>query len=153
MSTETLDILHNLPEQEQRIIGANFAESVLRIFQEKYPNDDRPHKAIEAARAFARGEIEKDVLISAQDSAWESARYATQYEVGTSYSVAADAPIKVWAAAWFPAHAAAADASWAAAWAAAEYNAEDDFGVEWASASAAKLTWLNSLFDGAAKTA
>jgi len=33
------------------------AERVLPIFEEKYPQDERPRKAIEAAEAWARGEI------------------------------------------------------------------------------------------------
>ena len=33
------------------------AEHVLAIFEEKYPDDDRPRKAVEAARAWARGEL------------------------------------------------------------------------------------------------
>ena len=33
------------------------AERVLPIFEEKYPHDKRPRKAIEAAKAWARGEI------------------------------------------------------------------------------------------------
>ena len=32
------------------LIAADFAESVLHIFEEKFPEDDRPRKAIEAAR-------------------------------------------------------------------------------------------------------
>jgi len=37
--------------------AADCAERVLPYFEEKYPRDDRPRKAIEAARAWARGEI------------------------------------------------------------------------------------------------
>ena len=37
-------------------LAALFAESVLPIFEAKYPGDDRPRKAIEAARAYLRGE-------------------------------------------------------------------------------------------------
>ena len=41
-----------------RLMAADFAESVLPIFEKERPNDDRPRAAIEAARAFARGEID-----------------------------------------------------------------------------------------------
>ena len=37
--------------------AADCAERVLPYFEEKYPKDDRPRKAIEAARAWMRGEI------------------------------------------------------------------------------------------------
>jgi hypothetical protein len=32
-------------------------ERVLPVFEERHPQDDRPRKAVEATRAFARGEI------------------------------------------------------------------------------------------------
>jgi hypothetical protein len=37
--------------------AADCAEHVLPRFEEQYPEDERPRKAIEAARAWARGEI------------------------------------------------------------------------------------------------
>jgi len=37
--------------------AADCAERVLPYFEEAFPDDDRPRKAIEAARAWARGEI------------------------------------------------------------------------------------------------
>ena len=37
--------------------AADCAEHVLPYFEEKCPKDDRPRKAIEAARAWARGEM------------------------------------------------------------------------------------------------
>ena len=44
-------------ERSARLLAADYAEAVLPIFERARPNDDRPRKAIEAARAFARGEI------------------------------------------------------------------------------------------------
>ncbi|NIO39568.1 MAG: hypothetical protein GTO41_04860, partial [Burkholderiales bacterium] len=41
-----------------RLFAADCAESVLHYFESKYPDDDRPRKAIAAARGFARGEID-----------------------------------------------------------------------------------------------
>lgn len=40
-----------------RLYAADCAEHVLPLFEAERPNDDRPRKAIEAARAYARGEI------------------------------------------------------------------------------------------------
>jgi len=37
--------------------AADCAERVLPYFEEAFPDDDRPRKTIEAARAWARGEI------------------------------------------------------------------------------------------------
>jgi Cft2 family RNA processing exonuclease len=47
-------------EQDHRLLAlwaADCAEHVLPYFEERYPKDDRPHRAIEAARAWTRGEI------------------------------------------------------------------------------------------------
>jgi len=44
-------------EQDQRLLAnwaADCAEHVLLYFEEKYPDDNRPRKAIEAARAWIR---------------------------------------------------------------------------------------------------
>ncbi len=47
-------------EQDHRSLAlwaADCAERVLPYFEEKYPKDGRPRKAIEAVRAWTRGEI------------------------------------------------------------------------------------------------
>src|SRR5215218_1204368 len=44
-------------ETSARLFAADCAERVLPIFERRCPQDDRPRQAIEAARAFARGEI------------------------------------------------------------------------------------------------
>jgi len=81
-------------ERSARLLAADCAERVLPIFERECPDDARPRKAIEAARAYARGEIHPatwDVIrVAAWDVAWT------------------DAP----AAAWSAARAAA----WAVAW-------------------------------------
>ena len=66
----------DLTEQEQRLIAADFAEHVLPLFEAQYPDDDRPRKAIEAARAFARGEMTKEQLASAEAAARAAATEA-----------------------------------------------------------------------------
>ena len=80
-------------EKSARLFAADCAERVLPIYEKEYPDDDRPRKAIQAARDYANGKITKDKLAAA----WDAAR----------------------AAAWDAARAAARDAAWAAAWAAA----------------------------------
>ena len=54
-------------ERTARLFAADCAERVLPIFEKAYPNDDRPRKAIEAGRAFARGEIGA----AARAAAWQ----------------------------------------------------------------------------------
>ena len=99
----------DLTEQEQRIIAADFAEHVLPIFEADYPDDDRPRKSIEAARAYARDEITKKqrnaARAAAEAAAWAAAGDATG-------DAARDA---AWASASAAARAATRDAAWYAA--------------------------------------
>jgi hypothetical protein len=85
-------------DREIRLFACECADSALHIFEKKYPNDDRPRRAIEVARRFANGEANVYEL----DAAWDAARDAA-YD----------------AAAWSAARTAAWSAAWAAtAWAA-----------------------------------
>ena len=78
-------------ETTARLFAADCAEHVLPIFGKLQPDDDRPCRAIEAARAFARGQITADersaawsasgsAAWSAAESAAESAELAWQSE-------------------------------------------------------------------------
>jgi len=46
----------SLPEKTQRLFAADCAELVLEVFESERPKDKRPRLAVEAARAFAKGE-------------------------------------------------------------------------------------------------
>lgn len=56
-----------------RLFAADCAEHVLHIFEKERPTDNRPRKAIEAARAFARGEIDAAAGAAARDAAGDAA--------------------------------------------------------------------------------
>ena len=58
--------------------AADCAEQALHFFEENYPIDDRPRKAIEAARAWANGEITVGQARSAAFAAHAAARTAEQ---------------------------------------------------------------------------
>lgn len=60
-------------DQVKRLIAADFAESVLHIFESKRPGDDRPRKAIQAARDFANSEISADEMKVARTAAYAAA--------------------------------------------------------------------------------
>ena len=68
----------NWNEKTQRLFAADCAEHVLHIFEDEYPDDDRPRKAIEAVRKFVYGEISKEELSAAYyaacDAAYDAAR-------------------------------------------------------------------------------
>ena len=54
-----------------RLFAADCAESVLHIFEEKYPDDMRPRNAIQAARDFANGVICWDELMTVEKSLYK----------------------------------------------------------------------------------
>ncbi len=56
--------------------AADCAERVLHYFEDAFPNDDRPRQAIEAARAWARGEIRVGEARAAALAAHAAARDA-----------------------------------------------------------------------------
>ena len=69
----------NFHKEDQRalaIFAADCAEHVLPIFAETYPQDERPQKAVAAARAWARGEILCGAGRSAAIAAHAAAREA-----------------------------------------------------------------------------
>ena len=76
-------------DKEIRLFAADCAESVLHIFEKEHPNDDRPRKAIRAARDYANGLISSQELKAARDAAWDAAWDAW----GAARAAA-------WAAAW-----------------------------------------------------
>jgi hypothetical protein len=66
-------------EQDHRSLAlraADSAERVLSYFEAKYPGDDRPRKAVEAARAWARGELAVSEARAAAFAAHAAARAA-----------------------------------------------------------------------------
>ena len=99
-----------------RLLAADFADHVLFLFENMYPNDDRPRKAVEAARLFAEGNLGDAARDAAGATAWHAARAA--------------AGSAAWDAAWDAAVAAARAAAGGAAWSAAR-------AVAWSAASAA----------------
>ena len=64
-------------EQDHRLLAlwaADCAEHVLRYFQARHGEDDRPGRAIEAARAWARGELTVSKARNASFAAHAAAR-------------------------------------------------------------------------------
>ena len=84
-------------ERELRLFAADCAERVLHIFELEYPHDDRPRKAIAAARDYADGRIDYAAMAAAMAAAMVAAR---------AVAMAKPAPWTAASAAWSP--------SWAA---------------------------------------
>jgi hypothetical protein len=130
------------------------AEKVLHIYEEKYPGDDRPRKAISAARRYLKTPSEKNRAAArdaraAADSAADAADFAVYAAARAAANVAAEAAARAAAraadAADFAVYAAAraaanvaADAAARAAARAAEGAEGADFAV-YVAARAAKI--------------
>ena len=75
-----LRVVGLLDEKSMRLAAADMAERVLPIFYKVLPKDDRPAKAIQAARDFANGKIGDAARAAAGDAAgtaaWAAARDA-----------------------------------------------------------------------------
>jgi hypothetical protein len=98
------------------------AEQVIEIFEKKYPKDDKPRKAIEAAKAYLKDKSEEKrlevraaayVAYAAADAAADAAAYAAAY-VADAAAYVADAAADAANAAVYAASAANAAASAAA---------------------------------------
>ena len=72
------------------IWAADCAKHVLHLFEEMQPSDDRPHRAVEFARAWARGEITMTQARMAAGHAMAAARVMSgaAYSAGQSAAVA-----------------------------------------------------------------
>ena len=90
-----------LPDQVRGLWIADCAErAVMRHWSPKYPTDTRPQAAIDAVRAYYRGEATRENLLAAWEAAWEAAGDAAR-AAGTAAARAA-----AWEAAWEAARAA-----------------------------------------------
>ena len=129
--------VRSIDKDKLRLAAADFAERVLHLFESKHPNDDRPRKAIEAARngdaarAAARAANAADAAANAAYAAYAAADAAAAYAAAAnaaSASAYAAATAAAYAAAnvAYAANAAATDAANAAAYAAAAYAACED---------------------------
>ena len=74
-----------------RLFAADCAEHVLGIYERVCPKDDRPRKAIQAARDFANGLIDRNAAHAAANAAYSASSYvayASSYAAKAAYSAA-----------------------------------------------------------------
>jgi Immunity protein Imm5 len=89
-------------DKTRRLFAADCAEHVLELYEKRYPNDNRPRAALQAARDFASGKITLNELNAAANAAAAAAAaYAAYYAANAAAA----------AAAYYAANAAAADAA------------------------------------------
>ena len=100
------------PDNNFYLACCDIAEWSLSFYEDVYPDDDRPRKAVEARRAFLRREITDAELKSAADAAEIAAWSAADAAVSA-------AEIAAWSAARIAARIAwSAGSAWSAAWSA-----------------------------------
>jgi len=108
--------VRSIDKDNLRFVAADLAERVLYIYENKYPSDDRPRKAIKAARsgsadaAYAAARAAAD----AADAAYAAARAAAADAYAAADAAARAAAYAARAAAYAATYAAYADAAYAA---------------------------------------
>jgi hypothetical protein len=101
-------------DREMRLFACDCAKRVLPIFEEEYPEDNRPRRAIETARRFALGKATQEELAAAAEAAWAAAVEVAR-TVEATRTVAEAAYKAAWAAEAAAETARAVDkAAWAA---------------------------------------
>jgi len=98
-------------DRVSRLMACDFAESVLPIFEKKYPDNKRPRECIKVARMYARGKADDKQMAAARDATWDATWAA---ELDTAWAARSAAWAAERAAEWAAARAAARDAAWAA---------------------------------------
>jgi len=92
---DMLWVLHKTGGDRSRIVlcVCAIAERVLPIFERRFPADDRPRKAIEAARRYASNPTEenKQAADAAADAAYDATAEASAYSGATDAIAAASA--------------------------------------------------------------
>jgi len=115
-------LITRIMNNEQRVSYAIFAaEQVIDIFEKQYPNDDRPRKAIEVAKAYLKNPNLENYASEYASAASAASEYASEYASAASAAseyasdYASDYASEYASAAYASAYAAAASASAAAA--------------------------------------
>jgi len=83
-----------IDESLLHIFACDCAEKVLPIFEKKYPNDDRPRKAIEAKRKWLKKEFIDDQLSAAAraaSDAWSASTASAAWAASAAARAASDA--------------------------------------------------------------
>ena len=83
-----IKLIRNLDNKTLVVWATDCAEHVLPYFEEKYPKDDRPRKAIETARAWAQG---KATVGEARTAAFASHAAARDTDRGAARAAARSA--------------------------------------------------------------
>ena len=129
MSKSITELVKKCDHKTLAIWAADCAERVLPYFEDKYPKENRPRKAIEACREWARTGIFK--MADVRRVALAAHAAAREAEENSAARFAARATGQALATAHVPTHSiAAATYAAKAIWAADPQNAEDNIAKE-----------------------
>ena len=103
--------VRSIDKNKLRFVAADFAERVLHFYENKYPNNDRPRKAIEAARNNNADAAACAAARAASYAAARAAYYAASCAAYYAYAAARVADDDAYAAASYAAASYAADAA------------------------------------------
>jgi hypothetical protein len=78
MNKQIAELLSKRDHKTLAVWATDCAEHVLPFFEDKYPKDNRPRKAIEAGRAWVRGELAVSEARTAAFAAHAAARDTNQ---------------------------------------------------------------------------
>ena len=76
-------------ERTARLFACDCNEHILNLFEERYPDDERPRQTIEVARRYANGDATKEELDAARNVARATARGAAAVAEDVAWSAAA----------------------------------------------------------------
>lgn len=85
------DRLVGLDDRSARLLAADCAARLLPLWEERYPGDERPRAAIQAARDYAYGLIDEHVLARAREDAEDALLSTEEHEDATFAAYAASA--------------------------------------------------------------
>lgn len=89
-------------KEENKQIAIAVAEMVLPIYESRYPNDKRPHEAIEAAKQYIAGHITREQMIEKRRAAYTAPyAYDAYSATAAAYSAAAAAYSAAYSAAYY----------------------------------------------------
>jgi hypothetical protein len=84
--TEVIFYNMELPKKSCVLLVADYAEHVIHIYEDRYPDDLRPRKAIEATRKFVAGRINSKTLGKAVRAAETAERAAYAAATGAAWA-------------------------------------------------------------------
>jgi len=112
--SETFDQFSDQQKIDLRLLGCEYALSVIDNFEKKYPKDKRPREAIEASKALANGEMTEERLLAvesaarlavtlvARSAAWSAVESAARLAARSAATLAVESAVEsaAWSAAW-----------------------------------------------------